>query len=177
MAVFQTIKELFIPLRSLDPEAVLPAPATTYSIEPLIEKHIKEALELNKRCFANGENYTKNTFNFLFRSPDMVSYRVNTVEGKMAGYLFALLNPDGAAHITTIGVAPEHRRRGLAKMLLTHLEEKLFENNVSTVVLEVRVSNDAARRLYESVGYSITQLIPKYYHNGEDGYLMMRSIV
>lgn len=176
MAVLQTIKDLFNVPKITGVKAVVPAPPTIYSIEPLKEKHINEALELNHRCFINGENYTKNTFNYLFKSPEAISFRVNTAEGKMAGYLFVIQNSDGAAHITTIGIAPEHRRRGLAKMLLDHMEKTLSANKVSTIVLEVRVSNIPAQKLYTSLGYSITQLMPKYYQNGEDGYLMIRSI-
>ena len=44
------------------------------------------------------------------------------------------------------------------------------------VRLEVRYMNIAAQKLYESLGYSITQRLPKYYSNGGDGLLMLKSL-
>jgi ribosomal protein S18 acetylase RimI-like enzyme len=45
------------------------------------------------------------------------------------------------------------------------------------VMLEVRVSNLAAQQLYRSCGYSITQRMNGYYQNGEDAYLMLKSLI
>ena len=40
----------------------------------------------------------------------------------MAGFVIGLLEPDHTGHITTIGIAPEHRRRRLASYLLERVE-------------------------------------------------------
>jgi ribosomal-protein-alanine N-acetyltransferase len=45
-----------------------------------------------------------------------------------------------------------------------------------TVRLEVRVGNEAAQCLYEQLGYQIVQRMEKYYSNGDDGYLMVKSL-
>ena len=177
MAVLQTIRNFFIPLDSDEPEVVIPAPRTEYSIHPLTDKNLNEVLRLNVRCFRNGENYTKHTFNYLLSEPRNLSYRIVTTSGEMAGFVFVLVNPDGSAHLTTIGVAPEHRRRGLAAQLLTHLADALRHRGVRTVVLEVRVSNTTAQALYREAGYSVVQRLAKYYNNGEDCFLMMKSLV
>lgn len=108
--------------------------------------------------------------------PQALSYRVDTAEGSIAGFVFVVINPNGAAHITTLGVAPEHRRRGVAAMLLEHLHKMLIEKGITTIVLEVRVSNTSAQNLYLNAGYSVLQRVVKYYNNGEDGYLMLRSL-
>ncbi len=108
--------------------------------------------------------------------PQSLSYRALTAEGTIAGFVFVVVNPNGAAHITTLCVAPEHRRRGIAVMLLEHLHARLSEKGITTVVLEVRVSNLSAQSLYKSAGYSVLQRVVKYYNNGEDGYLMLRSL-
>ena len=151
MAVLQTIRNFFIPLEEVEPEVVIPAPPTKYSIHPLTDKNLNEVLRLNVRCFRNGENYTKHTFNYLLGEPRNLSYRIVTTSGEMAGFVFVLVNIDGSAHLTTIGVAPEHRRRGLASQLLTHTEDALRHRGVRTIVLEVRVSNTTAQGLYLSL--------------------------
>jgi ribosomal protein S18 acetylase RimI-like enzyme len=42
--------------------------------------------------------------------------------------------------------------------------------------LEVRVSNVAAQSLYRQFGYATVQRLENYYNNGEDGFLMVKSL-
>jgi ribosomal-protein-alanine acetyltransferase len=177
MAMLQTIRNLFAPVVAFEPEIIIPAEHTTYSIKPLTEKQSKEVLRLNLRCFHNGENYTKHTFAYLFGEPNTLSYQVVAASGEMTGFVFVILNQDGAAHLTTIGVAPEHRRRGLALRMLTHLEDVLREKGVSTIVLEVRIGNLTAKSLYRAAGYSTVNRLAKYYSDGEDCFMMVKSLV
>jgi ribosomal-protein-alanine N-acetyltransferase len=75
-----------------------------------------------------------------------------------------------------VGVGPEHRRRNLAKRLMWQIEDAFRKRNVRLVRLEVRTMNTPAQKLYESLGYTITQKLPKYYSNGGDGLLMLKSL-
>jgi [ribosomal protein S18]-alanine N-acetyltransferase len=176
MAVLQRIKELFIPLTVENDEEIVPAPMTEYEIRPLTEKHLREILRLNVRCFQNGDSYTKGVFQHLLTVPDGLSYQITTAEGQMVGFIFLAVDQTNIAHITTIGVAPEHRRRGLAVKLLKHAEDALRARNTQTVFLEVRVSNFSAHRLYHRHGYFITQRVKHYYTNGEDCYMMVKPL-
>jgi ribosomal-protein-alanine acetyltransferase len=176
MAVFQSLRNLFVPAVA-EPEIVIPAPYTNYGLRSLSIKDLDTLLRLNIRCFRNGENYTKHTFNYLLTQPQSLGFAAVTPSDDMVGFVLVMNNPDGAAHVTTVGVAPEHRRRGVAEMLIERVDSALRDRAVSTIILEVRVSNYAAQRLYMSSGYSITQRMIRYYHNGEDGYLMMKSLV
>lgn len=177
MAVFQSIRNFFVPTIALEPEVIVPAPPTAYEIRPLTDKQLKEVLMLNLRCFKAGENYTKHTFAYLLDEPNSLSYRAVTPTGQMAAFVFVMTSrEDGTGHITTIGVAPEHRRRGLANKLMLHAEDALRLRGINVVMLEVRVSNRAAQNLYRAFDYAIVQRLPKYYNNGEDGFLMVKSL-
>jgi ribosomal-protein-alanine acetyltransferase len=177
MAVLESLKNLFVPSIYLEPEVVVPAPVCEYDIKPLTRDQLPEVLRLNIRCFRNGDNYTKHTFDYLLNQPRTLSYRSVTDRGEMAGFVFVMVNENNAAHLTTIGVAPEHRRRGIAQKLLAHVDDALAERGVSTVVLEVRVGNLSAQKLYQEAGYTIVQRINRYYNNGEDCFLMMKAIL
>lgn len=177
MAVLQTIRKFFVPVADTAPEIIVPAPPCVYDIKPLTSKNLKEVLRLNIRCFRDGENYTKHTFSYLLNEPKTLSYRVVTPMDEMVGFVVVMVNENGAAHLTTIGIAPEHRRRGLARRLLAHTERAIRNRHINTVMLEVRVSNTAAQKLYRENGYSIAQRISSYYNNGEDGFLMMKPLV
>lgn len=177
MAVLDKLFNFFAPVQSEEEtETIVPAPATTYEIRPLTDAHLKEVLKLNLRCFKTGENYTKYTFNYLLSEPNCLSYRIITPNGQMVGFIFVMADKDGTGHITTVGIAPEHRRRGLALILMQHAEEALQKRGISIVMLEVRVSNLAAQNLYRGINYSIVQRLARYYNNGEDGFLMVKSI-
>jgi [ribosomal protein S18]-alanine N-acetyltransferase len=77
------------------------------------------------------------------------------------------------AHITTIGIAPNHRGKGLGELLLIDLFDKAIQRNAEWVTLEVRVSNDSAQALYEKYGFTRQGVRRRYYSdNGEDAYIM-----
>ena len=176
MAVLETIRNFFVPALSVEPQVIVPAPLCDYEIHPLTLDHLQEALRLNIRCFRNGDNYTKHTFEYLLNEPRTLSYRMVTPSNEMVGFAFVMVNENNAAHLTTIGVAPEHRRRKIADRLLEHIETSLRQREIATVMLEVRVSNTTAQDLYRRSGYAIVQRIGKYYNNGEDCFLMMKAL-
>jgi ribosomal-protein-alanine N-acetyltransferase len=177
MAVLETIRSLFVPVFEAEDEIIVPAPPSEYAIKPLTMKHLPDVLRLNIRCFRNGDNYTKHTFNYLLTESRTLSYRMVSDEGDMAAFAFVMLNDRNSAHLTTIGVAPEHRRRGLATKLLDHIETTLKAKEVGTIMLEVRVGNTEAQQLYRRLGYFVVQRISRYYNNGEDCFLMMKALV
>lgn len=177
MAVLETIRSFFVPTLYPDPETIVPAPPCAYTIKPLTIDHKLEVLRLNIRCFRNGDNYTKYTFDYLLNEPRTLSYRVDTPTGEMAGFVFVMVKEHNAAHLTTIGVAPEHRRRGIAARLIAYVEEALRMRGIGTIMLEVRVSNTGAQALYRRYGYMIVQRIGKYYSNGEDCFFMIKALM
>ncbi len=176
MAVLQKIREFFTSQQEPEPETIVPAPPTVYEIRPLTDKYLAEVLKLNLRCFREGENYTKHTFSYLLSEPNCLSYRLVTPDENLVGFVFIMTSEDGTGHITTIGIAPEHRRRGLAHKLLNHAEDALRRRGINTVRLEVRIGNHAAQNLYRRRGYAVVQRLENYYNNGESGFLMVKSM-
>ena len=79
----------------------------------------------------------------------------------------------GEAHITNIAVRQEYRGRGLGEMLLIATIDLAIGLKASFMTLEVRVSNQAARKLYEKYGFKQTGLRRSYYlDNREDAVIM-----
>jgi ribosomal-protein-alanine N-acetyltransferase len=77
------------------------------------------------------------------------------------------------AHITTFGVHPDWRRRGVGRQLLLRLVELAVELRATRMTLEVRVGNEAAQALYAAFGFRISGRRPRYYtDDGEDAYVM-----
>jgi ribosomal-protein-alanine N-acetyltransferase len=148
-----------------------------YDVRPMTVAQLDECWRLDQRCFVDGEAYSRDTFEYLLTAPESLSYRAVTPNGIMAGFIIGLIEPDHTGHVTTVGVAPEHRRRGLGYKLMWKIEDGFRRRNVRLVRLEVRSVNTSAQQLYRNLGYTVTQTLPRYYSNGGDGLLMVKSLV
>jgi ribosomal-protein-alanine N-acetyltransferase len=77
------------------------------------------------------------------------------------------------AHIITFAVHPAWRRQRIGERLLLALLDLAQDGGAHEATLEVRLSNLAARRLYEKFGFRPVGLRPRYYSdNGEDALIM-----
>jgi len=77
------------------------------------------------------------------------------------------------AHISTIAVQPNWRRRGIGELLLVAMLEQAIELEANIATLEVRVSNVAAQSLYHKYGFRQVGLRRRYYRDsGEDALIM-----
>lgn len=84
------------------------------------------------------------------------------------GYLVYWLLAD-EMHLLNLAVHPAHRRRGIARLLLTTALARAHSQGAAVVWLEVRPSNRAALALYQSFGFEEVGIRPGYYaDNGED---------
>jgi ribosomal protein S18 acetylase RimI-like enzyme len=101
--------------------------------------------------------------------PDVV--RLKAMEdGKMVGFIAGdLRRTQGLGWIATIGVLPEYRRRGIARLLLEECEQRM---NTSHLRLCVRLENVEAIHLYEAEGYTRSDTWKKYYNDGGDALVM-----
>jgi ribosomal-protein-alanine N-acetyltransferase len=80
-------------------------------------------------------------------------------------------------HVLNVAVAPEHRRRGVARALMREAEARGRRRGIRLVTLEVRRSNEAAIALYRKLGYRMVGVRPNYYaEEGEDAMVMERQV-
>src|SRR4051794_39525974 len=159
-----------------EPPSISPLSEVRYEVRPLTISQLDECWRLDQRCFVDGEAYSRETFEYLLTAPESVSYRAVTTGGQMVGFIVGLVEPDHTGHVTTLGVAPEHRRRGIAQKMLQRVEEGFRRRGVRMVRLEVRSVNSGAQQLYRNLGFVVTQRLPRYYSNGGDGLLMVKSL-
>ncbi len=78
------------------------------------------------------------------------------------------------AELGNLAVRPEWRARGLGSTLLDAVLAQARERGAGGLFLEVRVSNTAARQLYERAGFRAVGLRPGYYVNPAEDALVMR---
>jgi ribosomal-protein-alanine N-acetyltransferase len=77
------------------------------------------------------------------------------------------------AHVSTVAVHPACRRQGIGERILVGLLDLALNAGAVEATLEVRVSNEAARALYEKYGFAVVGERRHYYSdNGEDALIM-----
>ncbi len=87
---------------------------------------------------------------------------------------------DERAHLVLLAVRPSHRRLGIGKSMLEWLLESARVAGMASIHLELRASNDAARRFYRAMSFYETVLVPGYYRGGEgrkEGALRMLRVL
>jgi len=82
----------------------------------------------------------------------------------------------GEAEVLTIGVAPEAQNQGVGSALLKSALAAAAALGARAMHLEVAVSNDAARALYERAGFEHVGRRPRYYDDGSDALLFRKSL-
>jgi ribosomal-protein-alanine N-acetyltransferase len=85
----------------------------------------------------------------------------------------------GEAHILNLCIEPTLHRLGLGRFLLEHMLALAQDHGARTVFLEVRPSNVAAQRLYESAGFNEVGVRRNYYPARvarEDAIIMARQL-
>jgi [ribosomal protein S18]-alanine N-acetyltransferase len=94
------------------------------------------------------------------------------IDGQIVGYVLFWLLP-GAIDIHNIAVHVDHRRRGIARLLLGKVVAEARNQASLRVMLEVRRSNLPAQKLYQSLGFLTTGVRKGYYSDdGEDALAM-----
>lgn len=105
-------------------------------------------------------------------------YIVCKDNGKVLGYcgMWTVL---GEGNITNMAVAKEYRRQGIAKLLMSEMERiSIEENGVYVFFLEVRQSNENAKKLYEKMGYKPIGTRKRFYEKPvEDAIVMSKMTV
>ena len=97
-------------------------------------------------------------------------FRVAIEENCVVGYLVARTLAADEREILNLAVAPEFRRKGVARALL----DSVLEGFRGAVFLEVRESNGIAREFYKSLGFKELSKRARYYDNPPETAIVMK---
>jgi ribosomal-protein-alanine N-acetyltransferase len=157
--------------------ARLPEPPSFPAIEitRMRRRHLRRVLSIEGRVYPRP--WSASLFLSELAQRSTRSYIVARNEGEVVGYA-GMMFTGLEAHVTNIAVDPVlHGRKVGSRMLLTLLTEAVARG-AEILSLEVRVSNDAARAMYEKFGFSITSVRKGYYiETNEDAYVMVADDV
>lgn len=103
---------------------------------------------------------------------DYAYYYVAELDGKIAGCC-GIRNIAGEGEITNVVVAASYRKQGIGRKMMEYMLERAEENGMGDCTLEVRVSNQPAIRLYESLGFKSEGVRPGFYEKPREDALIM----
>ncbi len=103
-----------------------------------------------------------------------------TLKAVHAGRIVGFIAGDPRRHeghtiIVTIAVDPDYQQRGIGERLMREVEAR-SPRSVPRLQLMVRKSNLPALRLYRKLNYAIVETWPRYYEDGEDAYVMEKTL-
>ncbi|MGH9163425.1 MAG: ribosomal protein S18-alanine N-acetyltransferase [Vicinamibacteraceae bacterium] len=132
-------------------------------VEPLVaERDLEEVLALEQAAFTNP--WTREMFEWELTGSDVSAVYVVRAgrAAPVCGYCCVWLLFD-ELHINHVAVDPALRERGIGRALMAHVIAEAWRRGARRATLEVRASNEAARRLYESLGFVESGVRRGYY--------------
>lgn len=136
------------------------------------EKHVSQIAALEKQFFSapwDERSVQSELTNDL-------SYWLVAVDGNtVAGYVGSQ-TVLGESDMMNLAVHPDYRRQGIGEALVLALIEGLKARGSRRLTLEVRASNDPAKRLYEKLGFRAVGRRKNYYRSPkEDGEILRKE--
>lgn len=132
---------------------------------------LDQIVSLEELCFSNP--WSRYVFEAALISPLVYTLVLRNGE-QVLGYLMAF--PQGPAiEIGNIAVAPDHRRRGLGRQLMSEALRVATGEGRRSAGLSVRESSTGAIRLYQSFGFERVGINPGYYSSPPEDALLMRK--
>jgi [ribosomal protein S18]-alanine N-acetyltransferase len=146
------------------------AVAVPVIVEPMRLADVAAVHEIERLSFATP--WPAYAFEQELTSNRLARYVVARAGARVVGFGGLWLMVD-EAHITTFGVHPGWRRRGVGRRMLVALFDLAWELRAARITLEVRVGNTAAQALYAELGFEVAGRRVAYYSDdGEDALVM-----
>ena len=148
-------------------------PPVRLVVEPMRLEDLPTVHDIERRSFTTP--WPAHAYRTELETNRLAHYRVARADGRVVAYAGIWLMVD-EAHITTFAVEPAWRRRRIGETLLLALLDLAIERGAREATLEVRLSNLAARRLYEKYGFRPVGIRPRYYSDNNEDALIMTTL-
>lgn len=134
--------------------------------------HVTQVAELEKLCFQDP--WSEKSIAGEVNNP-LSLWLVALEDETVVGYIGSQ-TVYGETDMMNVAVHPDHRRRGIARILIEYLIKELKNYRGSTsLTLEVRASNEPAKALYEMLEFRQVGLRKNYYRNPKEDALILRK--
>lgn len=135
------------------------------------QEHVAQVAELEKLCFRDP--WSENSVASELNNP--LSLWLVALDGEtVAGYVGSQTVMD-ESDMMNLAVHPDYRCQGIGSRLVDELIKELKKKGSQRLTLEVRVSNEPAKRLYDELGFSEIAVRKRYYSHPKEDALILRK--
>jgi len=150
------------------------AHGVTTSISAVTERDLRGVAAIERLAFSDP--WSEKSFREALSHPAMYFVAARSDGGEVLGYVVAWFVAD-EGQIANLAVAPSGWGRGIGRALLTSALNEAASRGVRDIYLEVRESNQRARRLYGSTGFQEVGRRRGYYRRPvEDAIVLRRTL-
>lgn len=136
----------------------------------MVEADVDGVLAIEEQSFTTP--WSREAFESEMTENDLAHYLVVSYGKRLVAYAGAWLILD-EAHVTNVAVLPKYRGKGIGKLLLTALITYLKAKGADRMTLEVRKSNEVAKKLYKKFGFKAKGLRKQYYSDTHEDAIIM----
>ncbi len=141
-------------------------------LRTLADNDLDEVMEIEPVAFGNHHWSRQSFLNELDNRLGKYYACVDAASGQLVGYSgFWLIGDE--AHITTLAVHPDCRRKRIGEVLLINNILTAREAGAKWLTLEVRVSNEKAQNLYFKFGFKNLGVRRHYYQDNSEDALVL----
>jgi tRNA threonylcarbamoyladenosine biosynthesis protein TsaB len=127
-------------------------------IEPMRRDHLDEVVDIERRV--QSFPWTRGNFSDALEAG--YGAWVALQDDGVVGFSVVMFAPD-VAHLLVIAVAPGFQRGGVGYALLRHSEQATRDKGLTSILLEVRPSNEKALNFYRNRGFQSLSVRKAYY--------------
>lgn len=138
-------------------------------VSAMTAKDIGQIAKIEKECFSTpwSEDSLREELD-----NENAFFLTAKIFGEVCGYIGTSIILD-ECYIANVAVKKEHRRKGIASLLISKAIETAKEKDCSFISLEVRKSNAPAIALYEKFGFSVCGERKNFYTDPDENALIM----
>lgn len=139
-------------------------------VRPMVMTDVDGVMAVEHDSFLTP--WSRSAFEEELAQNRLARYIVAEENGAIVGYAgtWLVINE---AHVTNVAVSSQRRREGIGRLLMQNLMELARENGMESMTLEVRVSNAAARHLYQQLGFVEAGIRKNYYTETKEDALIL----
>ena len=142
-------------------------------IRPMTEEDLDKVLMIENTSFISPWN--KDQFLYELNDNPYAVLMVAEYQGIICGFIDFWITFD-VAQLNQIAVHEALRRKGIGEILLLDMINRVSEQEVTKITLEVRTYNEKAISLYKKHGFKEELVKKHYYDNGDDAIFMIKEV-
>ncbi len=131
--------------------------------------------EIDQGCFPTGISYSREELARFIAHRHAETW-IAEDEGRIVAFLIADHQPRQIAHIITIDVVANMRRRHVGSLLMDAAEAWAHREGLRLVYLETAEDNLVAQSFYQARGYRRMGRVDNYYGNGLAAWVMAKAL-